>query len=111
MTNEFPNKPAFKRGRESPEKTYKPKKQTKISNYWLGSAEHMQIIQIDLKFLIQLIKTISSIKFQTNNPIFIESVSNIKPLYDLLNEVAKDLYDLKMINSAQVKIQAKTSDA
>ena len=44
-------------------------------------------------------------------PIFIDSVSNIKPLYDLLNEVAKDLYDLKIINSDQVKIKAKTSDA
>ena len=30
---------------------------------------------------------------------FIDSVSNIKHLYDLLNEVAKDLYDLKIINS------------
>ena len=31
VTNEFPNKPASKRGRESPEKAYRPKqKQTKI---------------------------------------------------------------------------------
>ena len=44
------------------------------------------------------------IKFQRNKPsqIFIDSVSNITPLYDLLNEVIKDLYDLKIINSDQV---------
>ena len=29
----------------------------------------------------------------------------------MLNEVAKDLYDLKIINSDQVKIQVKISDA
>ena len=40
-------------------------------------------------------------------PILIDSFSNLKPLYDLLNEVAKDLYELKIINSGQVKIQAK----
>ena len=71
---------------------------------WEVQSPHMQIIQIDLKFLIQLIKTISLIKFQRNKPsqIFIDSVSNITPLYDLLNEVIKDLYDLKIINSDQV---------
>ena len=40
-----------------------------------------------------------------------DSISNIKPFYDLLNEVAKNLYDLRIINSDQVKIQAETSDA
>ena len=43
--------------------------------------------------------------------IFIDSVSNRKSLYDLLNEAAQDLYDFKIINSDQVKIQAKTSNA
>ena len=39
---------------------------------------------------------------------FGNGVSNIKPLYELLAKVAKDLYDLKVINSDQVKIQSKT---
>ena len=43
-------------------------------------------------------------------PIFIDCVSNIIPFYKLLNKVAKDVYELKIINSDQVKIQSKTSD-
>ena len=39
MTIEFPNETAPKRGRECPEKASRPKKQTKISNYWLGNSD------------------------------------------------------------------------
>ena len=104
MTKEFLNKHASKRGRESPEKAYRPKKQSKISNYWLGSAEpthannsnRFEIFNtIDQDNIIDQIRE----KQPKPLPIFIDSISNIKPLYDLLNEVAKELYDLKIINS------------
>ena len=39
VTIEFPNQTAPKGGRESPEKASRPKKQTKISNYWLGNSQ------------------------------------------------------------------------
>ena len=36
--------------------------------------------------------------------------NNIKLLYELHDKVAKDFYDLKIINSDQVRIQPKTTD-
>ena len=35
----------------------------------------------------------------------------LKPLFELLDKVPNDLYDLKIINVNQVKIQSKTSEA
>ena len=82
----------------------------------MGSAEHTQANnsnRLEIFNTIDQDNIIDQIpeKQAKPSPIFINSVSNIKPLYDLLNEVAKELYDLKIINSDQVKIQPKTSAA
>lgn len=44
-------------------------------------------------------------------PIFIDKVSNIQPLIDLLNNHAKNRYEVKVLRNEQVKIQAQTSEA
>ena len=118
VTIEFPSQTAPKRGRESPEKASRPKKQTKISNYWLGNSEPSTSDNLNSN-RFKIFNTIeqenehdkSKEKYPKPPPIFIDGVSNIKPLYELLDKVAKDLYDLKIINSDQVKIQSKTSEA
>ena len=88
MTNEFSNKPASKRGRESPEKAYRPKKQTKISKDWLGSAEPTNANnsnRFQIFYSSDEDNVIDQIPEKQSKPpsIFIDSVSNIKPLYDL----------------------------
>ncbi|KNE88947.1 hypothetical protein PSTG_17601, partial [Puccinia striiformis f. sp. tritici PST-78] len=50
------------------------------------------------------------IKIPKPPPIFVDGVSNIQPLYQMLNEIAKDSYDIKIVKSDQVKIQIKTAD-
>ena len=120
MTNEFPNKTASNRGRESPEKVSRPKKQTKISNYWLGNSEPSTSENSNSN-RFEIFNTIeqenendqTKDKYPKPMQIFIDCVSNIlvKSLYGLLDNVVKDFYDLKIINSDQVKIQSKISEA
>lgn len=40
-------------------------------------------------------------------PIFVPDILDVKPLIQLLNEVAKDGYDIKMVSQKQAKIQPK----
>ena len=47
-------------------------------------------------------------KLQKPPPILVDSVSNIQPLYEMLNNSAKNSYDMKIVSSNQVKIQLKT---
>ena len=47
-------------------------------------------------------------KIQKPPPIFVDGVSNIEPLYEMLNNSAKNSYDIKIVSSNQVKIQLKT---
>ena len=47
-------------------------------------------------------------KIQKPPAIFVDGVSNIQPLYEMLNNSAKNSYDIKIVSSNQVKIQLKT---
>ena len=49
-------------------------------------------------------------KIQKPPPIFVDGVSNIQPLYEMLNNSAKNSYDIKIVSSNQVKIQFKTPE-
>jgi hypothetical protein len=49
-------------------------------------------------------------KQQKPPPIFVDGVCNISPLTQLLNEVAKNEHELKILNNQQVKIQPKTTE-
>ena len=93
-------------------KGFQTKKETKISNYWLGNSEH-STSENSSSNRFEIFNTTeqenendqTKDKFPKLPPIFVDCVSNIKPLYELLDKVAKDLYDLKINNSDQVKIQ------
>lgn len=43
-------------------------------------------------------------------PIFVAGVANISPLTTLLENIAKNEYEIKIINNTQVKIQPKSSE-
>lgn len=44
-------------------------------------------------------------------PFFVDKVSNIQPLSKMLEEVAPDDYEIKILQGEKVKIQAKTSES
>jgi len=48
-------------------------------------------------------------KISKSLSIFMAEVSNVTPLMILLNRIAKNEYDIKVLNNTQVKIQYKTS--
>ena len=50
------------------------------------------------------------IKIQKPPSIFVDGVSNIQQLYEILNKSAKNSYDIKIVSSDQVKIQLKNSE-
>lgn len=91
----------------------KPKsfdKQTKLTNYWLGSpATTSTSNQFDgLNEVEAEPQTIIEAK---PPPIFINDVENIAPLLALLLSVAPEGYDVKIISSKNVKIASKTKIA
>ena len=104
-----------KRILDSPEKSPRAKKQTTILNYWLGQPQ-VEPKESENRFSIldtedgndEISENIE--KIQKPPPIFIDGVEQIQPLYDMLNNVANDSYDIRIVNSNQVKIQIKTPE-
>ena len=103
-----------KRNRDSPEKIPKAKKQTTMLNYWLGHPQTQPNLSenrfsiLDTDDIEESSEPIQ--KLQKPPPIFIDGVSVIQPLYEMLNEIAKDAYDIRIVSSNQVKIQVKTAE-
>lgn len=85
-------------------------KQTKLNNDWLSSP-----LQINNRFAIlgndeQQGESVTP----TDNPakpppIYIDRVSNIQPLTKLLNDIAKDEDEIKVLRAEKVKVQPKTT--
>lgn len=83
-------------------------KQTKLTNYWLGP-KTTTTNQFD---------TLSDDEIEPQTvteskppPIFVNEVDNIAPLQELLKIIAPNLYDMKIINSNNVKIMSKTKES
>ena len=106
-----------KRARDSPSKSSKAKKQTTISNYWLAN-KNKNVLESSNSNRFSALDTNDDdendkepeIKIQKSPPIFVDGVSNIQPLYEMLNNSAKNSYDIKIVSSNQVKIQLKTPE-
>ena len=94
----------------------RPKKQTKISNFWLGNSElftseNLNSNRFQIFNTIEQEKENDQTKDKCPKPPPIFHILCLKPLFELLDKVPNDLYDLKIINVNQVKIQSKTSEA
>lgn len=99
-----------KRQRTSPEGTVRSQK-TKL-NYWLGtpiptSNSFSELENTDQSKPLALV-TQMTIK---PPPFFIDKVSNIQPLTEMLEKVAKGEYEIKILQGERVKIQAKVPEA
>lgn len=91
--------------RDSPEENRNIKKKT-INDHWLATANRYQPLTVEEAEMEN--ETVP--KVLKAPPIFVHGVNNIKPLIELLNTLAKDNYETKLISGSQVKIQLKSTE-
>ena len=102
-----------KRSRDSPLKDENLTKQKTLHSYWLAdkknsnSSNRFDALQND-----EISKEVpnSTEKVQKPPPIFVDHVSNIQPLIDMLNEKVNNEYVLRVIKPNQIKIQPSKPD-
>lgn len=99
-----------KRNRESPNTNHARQKIHKPSPYWLSKADAAPNRFAPLQIQDDTQNAPNNERLPKPPPIFVDNVSNIKPLILLLKEIAKDQFDLKSLKNQQVKIMPKTSD-
>lgn len=109
-----------KRGRkDSPDKPLRVTKQSKLADYWLNppattSNKYTPLdnVEQDAQGADQNNKTAQSKdeKVPKPPPLFVDGVKCIAPLSKLLEDIAKDKYEIKALNNDQVKIQPKTTE-
>lgn len=102
-----------KRQRNSPDGAVKQmQKQSKISKYWLSQQTPVSNSFGNLPVEETSDATSESQPKQAKPPpIFVDRVSDIRPLSKLLNECANNNFELKVLQNERVKIQPKTSEA
>lgn len=100
--------PGRKRPR-SPEELPTSQKQTKLNSYWLSAPITTSNRFSGLDVINNSSET--SQKPIKPPPLFVDKVSNIQPLYDMLNATVTDQYEIKILRGEQVKIQPKTTEA
>lgn len=101
--------------KESPDKPQRTSKQTKIKDYWLNTPiitpnQYAALNQNDDSSVQSSNEADKDEKVPKPPPIFVAGVGNITPLMLLLEEIAKQEYELKVLRNDEVKIQPQTSE-
>lgn len=104
-----------KRERSSRETNSSNKRQLNIKNYWLNKPVstgniYEKLSEIDEQELSTENCGNNLDKDETKSPpIYIDGVENIAPLKQVLDNIAKDQYALKILKNNQVRIQSYSS--
>lgn len=93
----------------SPIKKTSTGKQSKITNYWLGPSTPT-LTSNQYESLEEDEATVQAPSEPRPPPIFVNDVENIAPLQKLLLLVAPEGYAMKIINTTNVKIMAKSKE-
>lgn len=102
---------SIKRGRSSPTEQRRVRQELD-NDYWLNATPTVtenRFSPLDNEE-IEIDKN-STIKTPKPPPIHVDGVSNITPLINLLQGLAKDQYDIKALENNKVKIQSKSAEA
>ena len=99
-----------KRTRNSPESTSRNQK-TK-PNYWLATpvSTYNRFSELDNTDQMRPSES-ETVTITKPPPFFIDKVSNIQPLTEMLDKVAHANYEIKILQNERVKIQAKAHEA
>ena len=101
-----------KRPRDIPESHTTTTKQPTLNDYWLNQPSPFNTN----KFAVLTDEGMEEEQTSTQQttprppPIFVAGVQNIQPLHELLVTIARDDFELKVLQNNQVKIQPKSSD-
>ncbi|KAH9644980.1 hypothetical protein HF086_003310 [Spodoptera exigua] len=100
-----------KRLRSSPETTSRTQKQTKLS-YWLAAPVPTSNMFAELA-IPEETKAADQVTrhIEKPPPFFVDKVSNIQPLSKMLEDVAHEDYEIKILQGERVKIQAKSPES
>lgn len=103
---EVPNR---KRQRDSPENDSR-QKQTKVGTYWLSqplpTSNSFSVLETE-----EEVAQTQQVRVPKPPPIFIDKVTNIRPLTQLLEETVEGSFELKVLPKNQVKIQPSSKEA
>lgn len=102
-----------KRKRSPNHQQFQQFQQTKLTKYWLGTTQQETTANrfsdlVDTEDEEQNPPTV--VKVSKPPPIFVDYVENIAPLQQLLKEVAKDNYELKVMSNNRVRVQSQTTE-
>jgi len=100
-----------KRTRDSPETSTKTSKQSKLSSYWLSAPVHTSNMFEALDPEEHMVTEPPVDKLPKPPPIYVDRVTNMQPLTELLNETVKRDYEIKVLRADEVKIQPKSAQA
>lgn len=100
-----------KRPRESPEGQIRNLKHTKLNTYWLSAPVHTANKFDILDNKEQQVSEVIIEERIPKPPIYVDRVSNIQPLTNLLNDIANEEYIIKILRDEEVKIQPKSTQA
>lgn len=100
-----------KRQQTSPEIETRNLKQTKLNSYWLSQPvpTSNSFASLEEENQQEINATLNKKTFRLPL-IFIDKVSNMQLLINLLNNHAKGRYEAKVLRNEQVKVQPKTSE-
>lgn len=102
--------PNRKRLRNSPENDRRPK-QTKLGTYWLSQPLPTTNSFDGLETDVEEIQSQEAEKQPKPPPIFIDKVTNIRPLTQLLEDTVEGSFEIKILPKNQVKIQPTSKEA
>jgi hypothetical protein len=102
----------YKRGKSTQEETEREAKHAKESEHWLNqtstSNRYTALLEEGSEDQQQ---RASPENMPKSSQIYITDVKNISPLIQLLEQIAKQHYEIKALTENQVKVQPKTSDS
>jgi hypothetical protein len=109
--NENWTKVLYKRGR-STQRTEREAKRSKESYHWLNQTS----ISNRCTALLEEESKDQQQKAGPENtpkppPVYITDIKNVSPLIQLLEQIAKQQYEIKVLTDNQVKVQPKTSES
>jgi hypothetical protein len=112
VLNDNSTKVSYKRGRSTQESTEREAEHTKESEHWLNqtstSNRYIALLEEESEDYQQKASPENKPK---PPPIYINDVTNISPLIQLLEQIALQQYEVTALAHNQVKVQPKTSES
>lgn len=101
-----------KRSRSSPNNLNNKRKQATLSDYWLAASDNNRINRFEILSDEDDDEALSAEQIPATKPppIFVSMVENAQPLICLLNSVANNGFEIKVLRDNEIKIQPSSEE-